>query len=262
MPATEASPLKVGLIDTENAEGEELAVPLPWLTKGELTSVRVYGELLSPPSAKVRALLAFYGLPFAAAGIRKPGSVYTKRPIVDVAGVGGSRQINDSVVIFRNLAPILTGIPLEPRAVAADAELAGDWMASLEATAFLGGTHAELARFACQDHNLPGFVLWLAAPFFIRGIGRSVAARHPDLQPFGHYLTAFKAKFAGAPYFHGATPGPVDVAAFGLLYPFLAAGVEAVRAPVAAAGLADWNAGVLAAFPAGGIAAMCAHTPR
>lgn len=91
--------------DYGNEEGVDISPPLPseWSSPATLPAVALYGEVLSPPSCKVRALLAFYGVPFTVPGKRRPGSPYVKRPHITIGSGSELRQINDSLIIFRTL---------------------------------------------------------------------------------------------------------------------------------------------------------------
>lgn len=102
--------------DYGNAEGIDISPPLPttWSSVASLPSVVVYGEVLSPPSCKVRALLAFYGVPFTVSGKRRPGSTYAKRPHITIGAGADMRQVNDSVVIFRTLGKLGQSLVGEP----------------------------------------------------------------------------------------------------------------------------------------------------
>ena len=238
----------------ENREGEDLATPLPWTAKGELAGVVLYGELLSPPSAKIRALLCFYGVPFAVGPQHKPGSTYRKRPILDIGVGAAARQVNDSAIIFKNVAPILCGAPLDERTRRMDAHFTNDFMLALEAEAFGEGTEAELGRFILQDFWITSPCVWwvvskLAGMRILRGIAKGVRRKHPALRPATAYLSEFKAGFAdGAAFWHGDAPGPLDIATFGLVFAFVEPDVRVVRDAIAAAGLVQWYAAVRAAF--------------
>jgi len=94
------------LNDDTNAEREDLFLPLPsdW-TKDSLKNVKLYGLQGSPPSAKIRALLKLAGVEYERCPGKVKGSEYQKIPVLFVNG----RQINDSFVIVKTLAPILFG---------------------------------------------------------------------------------------------------------------------------------------------------------
>ena len=102
------------LADGTNDQREDLAVPLPaeW-TRESLTDVVLYGTHASPPCCKVRALLKLAGVPFRRRFGRASGA-YAKFPVLFVNG----RQINDSYVIFKSLAPVLFGRPYSAEDVA------------------------------------------------------------------------------------------------------------------------------------------------
>jgi hypothetical protein len=105
-----SAPLPSGsTADYGNEEGADVSPPLPpeWSSVASLPVVSVYSEMISPPSCKVRALLAFYGVAFVPAGKHRPGSPYTKKPHITIGTGTGLRQINDSVIIFRTLGAVV-----------------------------------------------------------------------------------------------------------------------------------------------------------
>ena len=107
-----------------NAEGEDLAEPLPADLDLKAAKVVLFGFDASPPTIKVKALLHYYGIPYKYV-VTMPGQKqegldggYTKVPklVID------NRQINDSAVIFRTLAPLLAGAALTPAQVALESD--------------------------------------------------------------------------------------------------------------------------------------------
>ena len=93
------------LDDGTNKEREDICVPLPFQKKSELNRIVFYGALASPACCKTRALLhlagivtyeRIYGPPLRAS--------YQKVPVLVI---NDKYQINDSHIIFKNLAPIL-----------------------------------------------------------------------------------------------------------------------------------------------------------
>lgn len=98
---------------TSNAEGEDLGSPLE-VKDLKTADVVLYQFDASPPCWKIRALLHWYEIPYRSV-TAYPGSkidgldnTYHKIPKLVIDGT----QINDSAVVFRTLAPILTDAPL------------------------------------------------------------------------------------------------------------------------------------------------------
>jgi hypothetical protein len=116
MPPTIDQPLaandSLSTNDALNGEREDLKTPLPseWRTAADLTDITLYQAAISPPCVKIRAVFAFYKVPFTKHNGKKPNSPYKKIPVVDIGKDG--HQINDSFIIVKSLAPILQGRPL------------------------------------------------------------------------------------------------------------------------------------------------------
>ena len=170
--------------DYGNAEGVDISPPLPaaWSSVASLPPVVVYGEVLSPPSCKVRALLAFYGVPFTVSGKRRPGSTYAKRPHITIGTGAEMRQVNDSVVIFRTLgkpgrrsevifrhmrallrtrppcyaAGILSGAPVPAAAADLDRELSAEFPLAVEIECFTGMSSPEIDAYVRLDRECVG----------------------------------------------------------------------------------------------------------
>eukprot|EP00466_Bigelowiella_natans_P015964 jgi/Bigna1/127577/aug1.4_g2285 len=93
------------VVDAPNKEGEDLKVSLSEKTKEDLKDVVLHGLVVSPPSVKIRTILHYYGVQWTNKLGPKKGSEYRKVPVMIING----RQINDSHIMVKNLAPILDG---------------------------------------------------------------------------------------------------------------------------------------------------------
>lgn len=122
---------------------------------------------------------------------------------------------------------------------------------------------------------------------YMRSIGKSIRAKHPGLRTVTSYVAQFKGDFPdpATPYYHGAAPGPLDVAVFGLIFPFMEAGIRCIevrgsdcdrsRLPpgdstplppspqtsLVAARMSDWYRGVRGAISAAALGALLTQTP-
>jgi len=95
------------LPDGTNPEGVDPEPPLGW-TKDNMKDVKFYGVFGSAPCNKIRAYLKHFKVPFTMVNCQtKPGgdTYYKKMPVIDV----NERQVNDSAIIIKNLAPTFFG---------------------------------------------------------------------------------------------------------------------------------------------------------
>ena len=88
----------------------DLVEPLPEWTKDDLKEVILHNNYMSPACCKIRAILTYNKVPFTTIKGKKKDSAYKKIPVLMLNG----RQINDSFIIVKNLAPVLYGNPLTP----------------------------------------------------------------------------------------------------------------------------------------------------
>eukprot|EP00854_Cymbomonas_tetramitiformis_P005034 gene5034-6135_t len=93
-----------------NKEKEDLKEPLTITSKDQITKVVLHQSHVSPPCCKIRAILKRYDVPFEIVEGKKPDSDYKKIPVLMV----NERQINDSFIMVKSLAPILDGQALSP----------------------------------------------------------------------------------------------------------------------------------------------------
>jgi len=246
---------------TSNKEGED--VVLPPNVDLKKAKIVLYEFSFSPPCAKVRALLNFYSIPFESntttPGQSKEGidNAYKKVPRMTIDGF----QINDSAVIFRTLAPLLSGSPL----TAAEVELEKSnnvrgFMGALEketASSFWGIAGAVDALYGTPSSSLSAYLVkpvakyaaglvwplpWTLMHFAPHGSdGDSLKFAH---RYYGHLLAT------GGPYFHGEKIGPVDLSIYGTLKTFLVMHAPMADHVLDAAELRSWFEKVDAAVEA------------
>lgn len=108
------------------------------------------------------------------------------------------------------------------------------------------------------DSSVPFWVLWPVIALYGRNVmaayGRSASAN--GRPPLSDTLCVFKSAFpSGAAFHDGASPGPLDISIFGIMFPYAQGdpghesdGFKVVRAALAAAGLDTWYAAVLRSF--------------
>jgi len=205
-----------------NKEGEDLAVPLPkeWdlqhLKTGSVPIV-YYGADISPPCCKIRFMLKYYGLPFTKSKhSKKPNSDYKKMPVLDM----GDRQINDSAIIIKNLAPICAGRPLNEEELALEKLITYEVMLALEKC---------VASSCC---NLCGCARMLPCPINVvfRCLSCCIACfkgpgmfKDKNLKSLPEYGKQLETMLGTKQFFGGDEPGIGDVSFFGMLVPFAAA---------------------------------------
>ena len=240
------------LADGTNDQREDLAEPLPaeW-TRESLTDVVLYGTHASPPCCKVRALLKLAGVPFRRRFGRASGA-YAKFPVLFVNG----RQINDSYVIFKSLAPVLFGRPYSAEDVALEELVTYGLMLSCEREAFADvECMKRWAAVAGLGSGISGFAIRHFAPLSLASKGADRLSReHPDLREPVEYMVELKRALddRGGRFFAGEAPGALDASAYGAISVW-AAGENAMPFATLAlerSGLGTWYAAAGAAMPA------------
>ena len=219
-----------------NCEGEDVALPAQLSLKG--AQITLFEFSLSPPCAKVRALLHFYRIPYTSSvtlpNAKKEGldPSYGKVPRLLIDGI----QINDSEVIFRALSPLLAGAPLTPSqaALEKDNNIRG-LMGALERESFGSFFGIAGAASAGLDAMLPTWqasplwsyvgkpaiafsagLLW-PVPYAVLGRVTPHGAAGDSLK-FGH---RFRGALGLGPFFHGSSIGPLDLSLYGTLKSFV-----------------------------------------
>jgi len=232
-----------------NKEGEDLAEPLPseWQRPEDLAKqvVTMHNWNASAPCAKIRAIMRFYNVPLGLIWGKSSGP-YKKLPVLKV----GDRQINDSHVIVKSLAPALIGRALSAAEVECERDtLTHGMQLTFEAEAL--ATAEDLRKLSSNVDvwgvpTLTSIFADLISPVMSRGWAR----RHPNLEPAVHSARAFKRAFpADTLFYHGAAPGLLDVAAYGTLLLFVEPGMGFARRALAEAGLEAWYAKMRARLP-------------
>mmetsp|Transcript_4017 Transcript_4017/g.11767 ORF Transcript_4017/g.11767 Transcript_4017/m.11767 type:complete len:247 (+) Transcript_4017:98-838(+) len=211
-----------------NEERQDLAVPLPssWdLAALRALPVTLYGNKISPPCCKLRFLLQYFDVPFSSQEGKKPNSEYKKIPVLDI----GDRQINDSYIIVKTLAPILQGRELTPRELKIEEILTFEIMIALERDC------ASSTRSLCGCGSLlggfKGIVLSCMAPCIASCIGPKMG-RDRNLREVGAYGESLKMELGDNPFFGGTEPCVTDVSIYGVLLPFEVAGAACVTSLV------------------------------
>ena len=109
-----------------------MAEPLPAWTKEDLKTVVLHSNPISPPACKIRAILQYHKVPFTNIKGAKKDSEYKKVPVI----ILNDRQINDSYIIVKSLAPILYGAPLSAEDLAFEEHMAYKFLPILYANTF------------------------------------------------------------------------------------------------------------------------------
>eukprot|EP00747_Dinoflagellata_sp_TGD_P184735 gnl/TRDRNA2_/TRDRNA2_40644_c0_seq1.p2 gnl/TRDRNA2_/TRDRNA2_40644_c0~~gnl/TRDRNA2_/TRDRNA2_40644_c0_seq1.p2 ORF type:complete len:247 (+),score=54.07 gnl/TRDRNA2_/TRDRNA2_40644_c0_seq1:92-832(+) len=208
-----------------NREGEDLAEPLPatWdLQKLREMPVTLYGMKISPPCCKIRFLLTYYKVPFAHVQGQKPGTDYKKIPVLDIA----DRQINDSFIMVKSLAPILQGRPLREEELDLEKQVAFGLMVALEREA--AGSISDMWGCGGLMGGGSGCVLRAAAPCIVCCVSRSIGKDRPLLS-LREYADLLRMHLGASSFFGGGEPSIVDVSLFGTLLAFVRAGNSCVE---------------------------------
>eukprot|EP00218_Dolichomastix_sp_CCMP3274_P008863 CAMPEP_0170133368 /NCGR_PEP_ID=MMETSP0033_2-20121228/1254_1 /TAXON_ID=195969 /ORGANISM="Dolichomastix tenuilepis, Strain CCMP3274" /LENGTH=382 /DNA_ID=CAMNT_0010368847 /DNA_START=63 /DNA_END=1211 /DNA_ORIENTATION=- len=189
--------------------------------------------------------MRFYNVPLGLIWGKSSGP-YKKLPVLKV----GDRQINDSHVIVKSLAPALIGRALSAAEVECERDtLTHGMQLTFEAEAL--ATAEDLRKLSSNVDvwgvpTLTSIFADLISPVMSRGWAR----RHPNLEPAVHSARAFKRAFpADTLFYHGAAPGLLDVAAYGTLLLFVEPGMGFARRALAEAGLEAWYAKMRARLP-------------
>lgn len=207
-----------------NEEKQDLLEPLPaeW-TKESLTDVTLYQQRISPPCTKMRYILGYYQVPFKTVSGSKPDSEYKKIPVLDVNG----RQINDSYIMVKSLAPILDQ-PLTKEQVELEELVTFGLMIAMEKK--LAGNCCSLCKCACKVCCCPGFMLGCCAPILCCFGPSKVGADQPDLKTVSEYSVQIAKFLEGKQFFSGREePGINDLSLYGMLGGFVAVGDSSVN---------------------------------
>lgn len=210
-----------------NKEGEDLSEPLPknWdlsALKSGSPEIVLYGQRISPPCCKLRFMLNYYNVPFKSVDGKKPDSDYTKIPVLDI----GDRQINDSYIIVKNLAPMLQGRKLTEQEEYLEKKITFEIMVALERDC-ASSVH-DLCGCACLAGGMICCALGTLSPIIACCIGPRMF-KDKGLSSLEDYNAYLAAELGAKPFFGGSEPSIVDVSLFGVMFPFEAAGASALK---------------------------------
>jgi len=223
---------------TSNAEGEDLGSPLE-VKDLKTADVVLYQFDASPPCWKIRALLHWYEIPYQSV-TAYPGSkidgldnTYHKIPKLVIDGT----QINDSAVVFRTLAPILTDAPLtESQTELEKRNNISGLLGALEketVSSYFGIVSA--ARTLTNGWNswsympLKPFLPYAAgflAPLGLLAFRNMPHGKDGDSLEHGR---AYRDALGKSAFFHGEQIGPLDLSLYGTFACF----IKALGAPQA-----------------------------
>ena len=204
------------LDDGTNKEREDLVSPLNFKSKSKLDSIVLYGTHASPATCKTRALLNLAGVDYERRFGKHPSSSYRKFPVVVL---NDKYQINDSHIIFKNLAPILfEGYTPDEKDMELEALVTYGLMLSCEKEAF--GDVDCMKRWAATAGlvGMTGFVVRNLAPLSLaKKAATRIATRYPNLKSPQEYCTLLKQELdlRGGNYFNGNAVGPLDASIYG-----------------------------------------------
>mmetsp|Transcript_59503 Transcript_59503/g.87219 ORF Transcript_59503/g.87219 Transcript_59503/m.87219 type:complete len:261 (+) Transcript_59503:97-879(+) len=201
-----------------NEEGEDPKESLPFTNKNDLTTVKLYQMGGSPPCIMVQAMFSYADINYEKVDVSFPlkseisWSTYKKIPIVTLNGL----QVNDSYIIFKQLAPLIFGRTITESEAVQIKSVAYEAMIALEAETFENSD--ALSKFVdgyvakdCCTANTMGHVIKLMLPQMASGI----RSKNPDLKPFKTHCETFKAAITGK-FVGGSEPGPYDIMMYAL----------------------------------------------
>jgi hypothetical protein len=247
------SSLTMPLDDGTNKEREDLLIPLSIKSRSELDRIVLYGTHASPATCKTRALLNLAGVDYERRFGKHPSSSYRKFPVVVL---NDQYQINDSHIIFKNLAPILfEGYTPDEKDMELEAMVTYGLMLTCEKEAF--GDVDCLKRWAATA-GLVGMTGVFVRNFAPLSLGKKAAARitarHPDLKSPQDYCTVLKQELdrRGGEYFHGNKIGPLDASIYGSMAAWAPGGEKTMpfmADALSTSGMAPWFNNVSKAIP-------------
>mmetsp|Transcript_11448 Transcript_11448/g.14165 ORF Transcript_11448/g.14165 Transcript_11448/m.14165 type:complete len:268 (+) Transcript_11448:66-869(+) len=252
------------LEDGTNAEGEDLAKPLPSHWTKENINITLYGSLASPPACRIRALLELAGKPYERksgfAPKTKTSYSYRKIPVVFVSDGKETRQINDSHIIYKNLTPILfpasgVGGVVAEGDLAIDKEVTYGLMLSCEKEAFSSRDCLNKFIEVAGLTGVSGFLLRNLLPSsFAKGAAEKIAAKNPDMKAPLEYYKDLKSELEkrGTPFFAGDEVGALDASVYGAMCVWTAGGEKNMgfaEEALKKAGLESWYGKVKEKIP-------------
>ena len=237
---------------SSNLEGQDLpAGTLPADLDLKAATLKLFEFSYSMPSVKVRALLKYYQVPYESVATQphqkrdEIDNSYGKVPKLLITSPVDV-QINDSAVIVRTLAPLLTGgEALTPEQVELEKlnNISG-FLGALEKESFgsfygIAGavkhvTSAWRSKTASAVVSYSAGLLWPVPYLMLK-----FAPMGKDGDSLTHAKVYRKALGDDA-FFHGKAPGPLDISLYGSLACFLALGSPYANAALDRADLRAW----------------------
>eukprot|EP00747_Dinoflagellata_sp_TGD_P166877 gnl/TRDRNA2_/TRDRNA2_190366_c0_seq1.p1 gnl/TRDRNA2_/TRDRNA2_190366_c0~~gnl/TRDRNA2_/TRDRNA2_190366_c0_seq1.p1 ORF type:complete len:248 (-),score=68.58 gnl/TRDRNA2_/TRDRNA2_190366_c0_seq1:310-1053(-) len=228
------------LKDGSNPEGVDPVPPVEWKSAADFKGVVLYGVTGSPPCAKLRAYLIKYGIDFKMVnGTGKKGSDYKKMPVLDVNG----RQVNDTYIILKNMAPVLTG-----KAIDDEWEIICSYQLGPSIECSL--SKADAVKWMADPHGFgpPKCLLSCCLANIILNkaikpnVDKAVKAM-PDkykVAPLNEFGEKLKAAIGESKFHGGDEPGQVDISFYGVCSPFYFSKCDNVTGMISSCGLQDW----------------------
>mmetsp|Transcript_43975 Transcript_43975/g.98980 ORF Transcript_43975/g.98980 Transcript_43975/m.98980 type:complete len:253 (-) Transcript_43975:100-858(-) len=239
-----------------NAEGVDLAQPLPFKSKEELKNVELIQMRGSPPCHTIRAFFEFATIPFEVIEVSmvtksqlKRSKSYKKVPIVFF---NEQYQVNDSFIVLKTLSPLVFGRDATQQELDQMTEINKGVMLRMETEMF--GTKERISKFLApvlENAGCSKFILKMVAPSAVAKIPAKILAKNPNLKSLKEYGEEFKGKLSGA-FFAGAEPGPADISMYSLIHMMVHLEITDVSDQLLKdGGLGDWYQAVEAKFPKG-----------
>lgn len=234
------------LKDGSNPEGVDPVPPLEWKGKADFKDVVLHGMYISPPCCKIMAYLVKYDIPFKCTdGGNKPGSAYTKMPVLDVNG----RQVNDSYIILKNMIPALTGKPINQEwekicsyqlAMSIEDSLtppeAAKWLSATNGLYGMMGLPSCLLKCCLAKVILDNMI----KPGLKKNCDNPTEQMPWKILPLMEIGQKLKKDIGIQKFFDGNVPGNVDISFYGICFPFYFKEVAPVRDMISECGLQDW----------------------
>ena len=226
-----------------NKEKEDILAPIEG-TIDNLGEITLYQSAISPPCCKLRMIFSYYKLKFVVIDGKKPNSEYKKIPVVVVK----NKQINDSFIIVKSLAQILDGQELTPELLALEEMNTYELMISLELhTASSCVSLLSCARkmnfCVCVLLSTFSCCICCCAPISMR-------SKFPNVKSVIEYNALYSDILGEKEYFHGSSPGIVDISLCGILAPFLHANVHVADEFLGTSGcLFEWHSRLRSRLP-------------
>jgi hypothetical protein len=228
---------KAVLPDGTNEENEDLAQPLN-MSRQDVRTVVLYQQPLSPPCVKIKTILSYYRVPFRTVAGRHPTSDYKKIPVLMV----NKRQINDSHIIVKNLIHLLGGEPMTSDELAWERKITYNFQPAIEVELF--SNEYDVARLWNRTSTFYGgwqrVVIGLLTPILGAFVGFLFRSRYPEMQlPSSTFGKSFREALKDKTFFHGDSPGPIDLCLYGTYREFTDCIV--VSQFLEDSGLQDWH---------------------